>query len=99
MNHFLIKILGIVLAIVIVLISITLSRYGLSFLQAQKANPFVSGLLWLVLCVLIGVWAQKRGRSFVQWSGLALLLSPLIAGIILVWLTKFKGQEGIPLSL
>jgi hypothetical protein len=98
-NHFLVKILGIVLAIVMFLISITLGSYGLSFLQAQKANPFVVGLLWLVLCVLIGVWAQKRGRSFVQWSGLALLLSPLIAGIILVCLRKLNGQEGIPSSL
>ena len=96
MNHFLVKILGIALAIVIVLISTALGGYGLSFLQAQNANPFVVVLSWLVLCVLIGVWAQKRGRSFGQWSGLALLISPLLAGIILICLKNLKGQEGMP---
>jgi hypothetical protein len=99
MNHFLVKILGIALAIVIVLISTTLGGYGLSYLQAQNANPFVMVLWvlwWLVLCVLIGVWAQKRGRSFGQWLGLAALISPLLAGIILMCLKNLKGQEGMP---
>ena len=99
MKHFLFKILGIALAIIIVLISTTLGGYGLSFLQAQNINPFVIVLSWLVLCVLIGIWAKKWGRSFWQWSGFALLISPLLAGILLICLKTLKGQKGMPSSL
>lgn len=39
---------------------------------------------WLVLAVLVGVLASRKGRSFVGWMLLAILVSPLIAGIVLL---------------
>jgi len=40
-------------------------------------------LLWFVLAFVIGVAAERRGRSGFGWFLLAVLLSPLIAGILL----------------
>ncbi len=41
------------------------------------------GIIWFVLAFVIGVAAERRGRSGFGWFLLALLLSPLIAGILL----------------
>jgi hypothetical protein len=41
------------------------------------------GIIWLVLTFVIGVAAERRGRSGFGWFLLALFLSPLIAGILL----------------
>src|SRR5512135_2554777 len=41
-------------------------------------------ILWLVFAVLVGVIAGKYGRSSFGWSILALAISPLIAGLILI---------------
>jgi uncharacterized membrane protein YiaA len=38
--------------------------------------------VWLLLAILIGVWAANRGRSGFGYFVLALLLSPLIGFII-----------------
>jgi len=43
----------------------------------------VIGIIWLVLTFVIGVAAERRGRSGFGWFLLALFLSPLIAGILL----------------
>jgi hypothetical protein len=40
-------------------------------------------IIWLVLTFVIGVAAERRGRSGFGWFLLALFLSPLIAGILL----------------
>jgi TctA family transporter len=39
-------------------------------------------IIWVVLSVLVGMWNQNRGNSF--WMGLvlAVLLSPVIGGIV-----------------
>jgi hypothetical protein len=41
------------------------------------------GIIWFVLAFVIGVAAERRGRSGFGWFLLAVLLSPLIAGILL----------------
>jgi hypothetical protein len=39
---------------------------------------------WLVLAVACGIFADKRGRSGVGWFFIALLASPLVAGVFLL---------------
>jgi hypothetical protein len=41
------------------------------------------GIIWLILTFVIGVAAERRGRSGFGWFLLALFLSPLVAGILL----------------
>jgi hypothetical protein len=43
----------------------------------------VGGIIWFVLAFVIGVAADRRSRSGFGWFLLAILLSPLIAGILL----------------
>ena len=39
---------------------------------------------WLVLAVAVGYVADQRGRSAVGWVVLSLLVSPIIAGVMLL---------------
>jgi len=48
--------------------------------------------VWLILSVLIGMWNQNRGNSFLIGFILALLTSPLI-GFIIVAVTKPNKQK------
>jgi hypothetical protein len=41
-------------------------------------------VLWLVIAIVVGVGANGRGRSGFGWFLLAVRLSPLIAGLLLV---------------
>lgn len=36
---------------------------------------------WLVLSIAVGVWAHNKGHTGVGWFFLALVISPLLAGI------------------
>lgn len=47
-------------------------------------------ILWIALSVLIGVLAGQRGREGVAWLLLALVISPLIAGVILLIVGPYK---------
>lgn len=40
-------------------------------------------IVWVLLSVAVGVWAGNRGRSGFGWFVLAVLVSPLIAGVFL----------------
>ena len=44
-------------------------------------------LAWLGLAILVGKFATDRGQNGAGWFLLALLTSPLIAGILLILLT------------
>jgi len=44
--------------------------------------PFA--FLYLGFSIAIGIWASKRGRSGFGWGLLSLVISPLIAGILIV---------------
>jgi len=50
-------------------------------------------LLWLGIAVVIGVGAKGRGRSGFGWFLLAIFLSPLVAGLLLVVLPDLRLRE------
>ena len=52
------------------------------------------GLIWFVLAIAIGIWASNRGRSGFGWFLLAVVISPLLAGILLA-VTKNKADIGV----
>jgi hypothetical protein len=49
-------------------------------------------ILWLVFALVVGGVAGARGCSNVGWSLLAILLSPLIAGLILAILPDLRTR-------
>jgi len=50
-------------------------------------------LLWLVCSIAVGVLANGMRRSGYGWCLLALLISPLIAGILVFALGPAKGDR------
>ena len=40
-------------------------------------------IFWIGFCILVGYFADKKGRSGVGWGLLAFIISPLLAGIAL----------------
>jgi ribosomal protein L37AE/L43A len=56
-------------------------------------------IFWLSLSIAIGIWASKRGRSGLGWFALAVLFSPLLAGVFLLVSRNLAieqaAQEGI----
>lgn len=42
----------------------------------------------LLLPILVGSWARDRGRSFLSWFLLSLIITPIIAVIVLIILPK-----------
>jgi hypothetical protein len=49
-------------------------------------------LFWIGFAVVVGVAANTRGRSGLGWFFLALLFSPLLAGLLLLALPSAAGQ-------
>lgn len=52
-------------------------------------------IIWLIFCCLIGYWANQRGRSPILWGVLALIISPLLAGVVLAMMQDKKQEEDI----
>lgn len=52
----------------------------------------VIALIWFVLAIVVGAAAGSRGRSGFGWFALAVLLSPLIAGLIVAILPDLKTR-------
>ena len=50
-------------------------------------------IIWLVLAIVIGVAAARRGRSGLAWLFLSLILSPLVAAILLALLPDRRYEE------
>jgi hypothetical protein len=50
-------------------------------------------IIWLVLAIVIGVAAARRGRSGLGWLVASLILSPLIAAILLALLPDRRYEE------
>jgi hypothetical protein len=48
---------------------------------------------WLVLAIVVGVAASARGRSGANWFFLAVILSPLIAGLIVAMLPDLRTRQ------
>ena len=40
------------------------------------------GFIWFGLALMVGIYAARRGRSGTGWFLLAVLVSPLIAGLL-----------------
>jgi hypothetical protein len=49
-------------------------------------------IFWLGLCIAVGYFADKKGRSALGWGAGAFFFSPIIAGIILA-ISKDLRQE------
>lgn len=47
-------------------------------------------MLWVALCIVVAVAAQHRGRSPVAWGLMALILSPLIAGLLVLVMNRVE---------
>jgi hypothetical protein len=50
-------------------------------------------VIWLVLAVIVGVAANTRGRNHVGWTLLAAVISPLIAGLLVLALPHHVETE------
>lgn len=50
-------------------------------------------IAWPLFALLVGILASNRGRSGVGWFFLALLISPLIAGILVLLLSDESESE------
>jgi hypothetical protein len=50
-------------------------------------------VIWLVLAIVIGVAAARRGRSGLGWLVASLILSPLISAILLALLPDRRYEE------
>lgn len=48
---------------------------------------------WFVFSVVVGVIASSRGRSGIGWTLLALLLSPLIIGLLVIVLPSKRARD------
>ena len=50
--------------------------------------------LWLLLCAFIGYCADRKGRNMWAWGLAALVMSPLIVGIVLALMPDEKENGG-----
>jgi hypothetical protein len=50
-------------------------------------------LIWLVLAIVVGVAAARRGRSGLGWLFFSLIISPLFAAILLALLPDRRYEE------
>jgi len=50
-------------------------------------------LIWFALCFVVGTAAYARGRRFWVWSLWAVLLSPIVAGLLVALLPDLYLQE------
>lgn len=51
--------------------------------------------LYFLFCGLIGYWASRRGRSAILWAILALIISPLLSGIVLALMSDQSIKASI----
>lgn len=49
---------------------------------------------WFLLAIACGIFADRKGRSGVAWFFIAMLASPLIAGIFLLALPEAETSGG-----
>jgi len=54
-------------------------------------------LLWIGIAVIVGVAANTRGRSGFGWFLLAVILSPLIAGLLVLALPTLRDLNAPPI--
>lgn len=47
-------------------------------------------VIWAVLAIVVGIIASGKGRSFLGWTLLATLISPLLAGLLALVVSSKK---------
>lgn len=55
--------------------------------------PLISAVGYVLLCVLVGRLASKRGRSSLGWFLIAFFFSPLIAALLVALLGETDAQR------
>jgi len=50
-------------------------------------------VFWIVISFIIGWAATTKDRSFIGWTFISLLISPIIAGIVLAIIPKSKPMD------
>ena len=53
------------------------------------------GFLWVIFCIVVGYYANERGRNPIGWGLLAVVISPLLAGIALAVSKDLSIEEEI----
>lgn len=51
---------------------------------------------WFVFSIAVGMWAHNKGHSGIGWFFLALLISPLIGGVLCAVASNRKADALIP---
>ena len=51
--------------------------------------------IWIVLCILVGIWANKLNRIGFLWFLTSIILSPLLMGIILLIAGKYVSKDDL----
>lgn len=56
------------------------------------SEPMDILLLWFIFAVIVGVAASSRGRSGFGWFVLAIVISPLIAGLLMALMPSLTAS-------
>ena len=54
---------------------------------------FIVAFLWFVFAFVVAAGARNRGRSGMGWFILSVIISPLFAGIALLFLGSYRREE------
>lgn len=52
--------------------------------------------VWLILAVIVGIAASRRGRSGLGWFALSVVISPLLAGLLMLALGRGSSASAGP---
>lgn len=55
--------------------------------------PVIGFVVWIVLCALVATFAERKGRKGIGYFFLALFLSPLVAGIVVLCVADKNKKE------
>jgi hypothetical protein len=53
-----------------------------------------AAFFWIALCIIVAIAANTRGRSPIGWFFCAMLISPLIGGLLLLALPQLEIASG-----
>ena len=53
----------------------------------------VAVLIWLIVSMIVGVAAERRGRAGVPWIFAVIVLSPLIAAVVLAMMPDRRYER------
>ena len=68
----------------------------LASMDLLELISFIASFMWLVLAVIVGIVANKRGRFGYSWFLLSVLVSPVVTGPLLLALPRQSGVATAP---